>query len=152
MENKAALLVLIIVAILAAIGLVLFFKTSFTGEYGYKPYSGQEMLNWYPYAEKRTVKGGVSVLPFQGAKVAKTDKAYEETKYGMFRRRYPGRTYTALLSCAGQIPLGNVPEGFSEPATYMEMEDRYFPENCVEKPKELERAEFEYCCRPTKGY
>lgn len=146
MENKAAILIIVIIFIIAITGLVLFFKTSMTGEYAYKPYTHQEIANWYPYSQGRTIKGGVPVLPFVNTKVEQSATVYAETNRSAYRSRYPEDTKTALETCAGNIALGTVPEGYTESATYIEMKERYY-QNCVPAPKILAKTHIEYCCK-----
>ncbi|MBW2986089.1 hypothetical protein KY333_01835 [Candidatus Woesearchaeota archaeon] len=146
MENKFALMLLALVALIAIIGLILFFKTSATGQYGYKPYTLQETLHWYPYSGQRTVKGGVSVLPFEDAKVSLSQDVYERTKRDAYNQRAPTRTYVARNNCAANIALGTVPEGYTESATYIEMKERYY-QNCVPAPRILNKTHIEYCCK-----
>lgn len=146
MNNKTALLLLVILAITAIIGLLLLFKTSTTGQYGYKPYSGQETLHWYPYTEGRTVKGGVPILPFENVKVSQSQDVYEKTKRDAYNQRAPTRTHVARNNCAANIALGTVPEGYTESATFIEMKNRYY-QDCVPAPKILNKTHIEYCCK-----
>ena len=146
MENKAALVIIVIIFIIAIIGLVLFFKTSVTGEYAYKPYTYQEIANWYPYSAGRTVKGGVPVLPFEGAEVVESETAFERTQRSAFRDRHPEKTYVARKTCSGNIALGTVPPGYTESATYIEMKERYY-QDCVPAPSILNKTHIEYCCK-----
>ena len=160
MEDKAITYsILGIVGIVVIVGFILAFSGAGTG-YGFwagyaypKVYGGGLKQTFedmpFPYAEGRTVKGGVTEVPGYGAPVGVigSTEAYSTTGYGMYRSRYPGRIPTVLTTCAGQADYGRVPKDYIITLSMNEANALYatgINQYCVPAPQ----FEGKYCCKP----
>ncbi|MEM4263853.1 MAG: hypothetical protein QW666_03090, partial [Candidatus Woesearchaeota archaeon] len=160
MEDKTVMYSIIgVVGIVVIVGFVLSFSGVGTGlgfwaGYAYpKVYGGGLKKTFedipFPYAEGRTVKGGVTEVPGYGAPVGviESTEAYATTGYGMYRSRYPERIPTVMISCAGQVDYGNVPKGYVLTLSANEARALYgndLNQGCVPAPQ----IEGMYCCMP----
>lgn len=159
MEDKTVVYSIFgIVGIVIIVGFVLSFSGAGTGlgfqasNIGPKLYGGGLRQTFedipFPYAEGRTVKGGVTEVPGYGAPVGvvQSTEAYASTGYGMYRSRVPERIPTVQISCAGQAEYGNVPKDYIMTYSSTIARSRFgnsINQYCVPAPQ----VEGMYCCK-----